>query len=54
MGVIEKIPGKFKHVLLTGNLCTERELNFFRTLCNDVVCVRGCFDEVSCVCFLLS
>ncbi|KAK8817610.1 hypothetical protein WA538_004329 [Blastocystis sp. DL] len=41
------IPGKFKHVLLTGNLCTERELNFFRTLCNDVVCVRGCFDEMS-------
>ena len=38
-------PGKVHQILCTGNVCTKSELEYFRTICNDVIVVRGQYDD---------
>eukprot|EP01086_Lenisia_limosa_P015041 TRINITY_DN4710_c0_g1_i2.p1 TRINITY_DN4710_c0_g1~~TRINITY_DN4710_c0_g1_i2.p1 ORF type:complete len:180 (-),score=34.09 TRINITY_DN4710_c0_g1_i2:49-588(-) len=38
------VPGKMNHILFTGNLCTRETLDYLRSLCSDVHCVKGRFD----------
>ena len=40
------VPGRINHVLCTGNLCTEEQLEFLRSLSSSVHVVRGDFDEI--------
>ena len=41
------VPGRINHVLCTGNLCTEEQLEFLRSLSSNVHVVKGDFDEIS-------
>eukprot|EP00943_MAST-04B_sp_MAST-4B-sp1_P000769 g769.t1 len=41
------VPGRVNHVLCTGNVCTEEQLDFLKNLSGNVHCVRGDFDEIS-------
>jgi putative phosphoesterase len=38
-------PGKIHQILCTGNVCVQSELDYLRTICNDIVVVRGEFDD---------
>ena len=38
-------PGKIHQILCTGNVCTQSELNYLRTICNEIVVVRGELDD---------
>ena len=41
------VPGRVHHVLCTGNVCTDEQLDYLKTLCGNVHCVRGDFDEIT-------
>ena len=41
------VPGKMSHIICTGNLCTQEQLDYLHTICPNVHAVRGDFDEVS-------
>jgi putative phosphoesterase len=38
-------PGKIHQILCTGNVCVKSEMEFLRTICNEIVVVRGELDE---------
>ncbi|OHS98973.1 Vacuolar protein sorting-associated protein 29 [Tritrichomonas foetus] len=38
-------PGKIHQILCTGNVSVKSELDYLRTICNEIVVVRGEFDE---------
>lgn len=38
-------PGKVHKIFCTGNLCTQDQLKWLKSLCNDIVCVAGDCDE---------
>ena len=38
-------PGKIHQILCTGNVCIKAELDYLRTICNEVVVVRGELDD---------
>ena len=38
-------PGKIHQILCTGNVCIQAEMNYLRTICNEIVAVRGELDE---------
>ena len=37
-------PGKIHQILCTGNVCTQEELTYLRSICNEIVVVRGELD----------
>mmetsp|Transcript_525 Transcript_525/g.518 ORF Transcript_525/g.518 Transcript_525/m.518 type:complete len:186 (+) Transcript_525:142-699(+) len=39
------VPNKMQHVLCTGNLCTREQLDFLKSLAQNVHVVRGDMDE---------
>ncbi|KAJ3045496.1 Vacuolar protein sorting-associated protein 29 [Rhizophlyctis rosea] len=41
------VPGKIQQILCTGNLCSRELLDYLRTVCPDLVLVRGDMDESS-------
>ncbi|KAJ3299010.1 Vacuolar protein sorting-associated protein 29 [Borealophlyctis nickersoniae] len=41
------VPGKIQQILCTGNLCSRETLDYLRTVCPDLVLVRGDMDETS-------
>eukprot|EP00008_Paramoeba_atlantica_P005258 CAMPEP_0201487410 /NCGR_PEP_ID=MMETSP0151_2-20130828/12857_1 /ASSEMBLY_ACC=CAM_ASM_000257 /TAXON_ID=200890 /ORGANISM="Paramoeba atlantica, Strain 621/1 / CCAP 1560/9" /LENGTH=187 /DNA_ID=CAMNT_0047872429 /DNA_START=104 /DNA_END=667 /DNA_ORIENTATION=+ len=41
------VPGKIQHIICTGNLCTKEQLDYLKTLANDVHVVQGDFDEMT-------
>ncbi|KAJ3047582.1 Vacuolar protein sorting-associated protein 29 [Rhizophlyctis rosea] len=41
------VPGKIQQILCTGNLCSRALLDYLRTVCSDLVLVRGDMDESS-------
>ena len=41
------VPGRVNHVLCTGNICTEEQLDYLKNLSGNVHCVRGDFDEIT-------
>src|ERR1700729_2017947 len=50
------VPGKIQQILCTGNVCDKETFEYLRSVANDVVVVRGDYDEVRmlarCACFL--
>lgn len=38
-------PGKIHQILCTGNVCVKSEMDYLRTICNEIVVVRGELDE---------
>lgn len=40
-------PGKIHKILCTGNVCVKSELDYLRTICNEIEIVRGEFDDES-------
>ncbi|OHT06932.1 Vacuolar protein sorting-associated protein 29 [Tritrichomonas foetus] len=38
-------PGKIHQILCTGNVCIKSELDYLRTICNEIVVVKGEYDE---------
>ena len=43
-------PGKIHKILCTGNVCIKSELDFLRTICNEIEIVRGEYDDDSIPC----
>merc|ERR1711865_858141 len=37
-------PNKIKQIICTGNLCGKETMDYFKSVCPDVVCTRGDFD----------
>ncbi|TPP64936.1 Vacuolar protein sorting-associated protein 29, partial [Fasciola gigantica] len=46
-------PGKIQHILCTGNLTTKCTYDYLKLICGDVHVVKGEFDEVCLLVFLL-
>lgn len=42
------VPGKIQQILCTGNVCDKETFEYLRSVANDVVVVRGDYDEVGC------
>ena len=38
-------PGKIHQILCTGNVCVKDELDYLRTICNELIVVKGEQDE---------
>jgi putative phosphoesterase len=38
-------PGKIHQILCTGNVCVKSELDYLRTICNEISVVRGELDD---------
>jgi len=38
-------PGKIHQILCTGNMCVSSVIEYLRTICNDIVAVRGELDD---------
>merc|ERR1711865_914946 len=38
-------PNKIKQIICTGNLCGKETMDYFKSVCPDVVCTRGDFDD---------
>ncbi|EAY05117.1 hypothetical protein TVAG_108510 [Trichomonas vaginalis G3] len=38
-------PNKIHQILCTGNVCVKEELDYLRTICNEIVVVRGELDD---------
>ena len=38
-------PGKIHQILCTGNVCVKSEMDYLRTICNEIVTVRGEYDD---------
>lgn len=47
------VPGKIQQILCTGNVCDKETYDYLRTICPDVHVVRGDYDEVKFVVFIL-
>lgn len=43
-------PGKIHKILCTGNVCIKSELDYLRTICNEIEIVRGEYDDDSIQC----
>ena len=41
------IPGKFKHCLITGGICTKQGIDELKAICDDVVSVQGTFEDTT-------
>jgi vacuolar protein sorting-associated protein 29 len=41
------VPGKIQQILCTGNVCDKETFEYLRSVANDVVVVRGDYDETS-------
>ena len=39
------IPGKFKQVILTGNMCTKKEVSFFESICPKVIVMNDYSED---------
>ena len=39
------VPGKIHQILCTGNVCVKSEMDYLRTICNEIVVVRGENDD---------
>eukprot|EP00658_Telonema_sp_P-2_P005893 TRINITY_DN12223_c0_g1_i1.p1 TRINITY_DN12223_c0_g1~~TRINITY_DN12223_c0_g1_i1.p1 ORF type:complete len:191 (-),score=37.21 TRINITY_DN12223_c0_g1_i1:237-809(-) len=39
-------PNKIKQIICTGNLCGRETMDYFKSVCPDVVCTRGDFDDM--------
>merc|ERR1712195_258199 len=39
-------PNKIKQIICTGNLCGKETMDYFKSVCPDVVCTRGDFDDL--------
>lgn len=40
------MPGKMQHILCTGNMCTQEQMEDLKQIVPNVHAVRGDFDEV--------
>jgi vacuolar protein sorting-associated protein 29 len=40
------MPGKMQHILCTGNLCSQDQLDYLKQIAPNVHAVRGDFDEI--------
>ena len=40
-------PNKIKQIICTGNLCGKETMDYFKSVCPDVVCTKGDFDDVA-------
>jgi vacuolar protein sorting-associated protein 29 len=40
-------PGKIHQILCTGNLCSRETFDYLRNVCDDVITVRGDYDDAS-------
>lgn len=47
-----KIPGKFKQVILTGNMCTKKEVSFFESICPKVIVMNDYSEDVNTIIFV--
>ena len=41
------VPNKIQYILVTGNLCTKEQADYFRSLCSEVHMTKGDFDDVN-------
>lgn len=41
-----QVPNKIQYILVTGNLCTKEQAEYFRSLCSEVHITKGDFDDV--------
>ena len=42
----QQIPGRFDHVLITGNMGSQINIEFFKSICNSVLVIRGVSEDV--------
>lgn len=42
----QQIPGRFDHVLITGNMGSQINIEFFKSICNSVSVIRGVSEDV--------
>jgi len=43
---MKQVPNKIQYILVTGNLCTKEQAEYFRSLCSEVHITKGDFDDV--------